>query len=170
MKTHPFYRDQKQQLLTSTVNFSKPEDEQYDQEHEEISQTVHDQADHENFDNQNNELLLNEIQSLSEDINNPSNANSTSEELNDENSTNDPEYEQSTLERIRLGNKLMEDGMLKLETLRQAQQMDPSLTKLYYSEKRPKQYKIRSKLLIHGEGNDEKFVLPHNLISYFVGR
>ena len=48
--------------------------------------------------------------------------------------------------------------------------MDPSLTKLYYSEKRPKQYKIRSKLLIHGEGNDEKFVLPHNLISYFVGR
>ena len=109
--------DQKQQLLISTVNFSKPEDEQYDQEHEEISQTVHDQADHEKFDNQNNELLLNEIQSLSEDINNPSNANSTSEELNDENSTNDPEYEQSTLERVRLGNKLMEDGMLKLETL-----------------------------------------------------
>ena len=65
--------------------------------------------------------------------------------------------EQSDLEQIRLGNRVMEEGRLKLDTLREAQRTDPAFADIYYSDNKPKNYKMRSNLLIHGDEDKERW-------------
>ena len=77
-------------------------------------------------------------------------------------------FEHSTIEQLELNERVLQEGIISLDLVKEAQLLDNFIQEIVHYKVLPKNYFLRKGILLHKKANIECIVLPHGLICILV--